>query len=216
MITIRKQRNLMYEAAIAHMKPRYMGYIYVYGLYILLKAHNDEATKSTATMRTQEVVVLLYIRSVVLAEHEEEIWSLDKHSAAAGFRIISEIKETRMNLRCTNTFDLGKKQSPEIDGRERSRAESTSTHRMKSWRRELEGASPSPARSPPRSSPSPPPPPPPRSLLYGSLPYRLQLQDREDCSCKGSRRKCIRRVRLRMVPRGAPEYIPPASRASAR
>jgi hypothetical protein len=54
------------------MKPRYMGYIYVYGLYILLKAHNDEVTKSTATMRTQEVVVLLYIMSVVLAEHEEE------------------------------------------------------------------------------------------------------------------------------------------------
>ena len=47
----------MYEAAIDlaaqsqylknHIKPRYMGYIYA--IYILLKEHNDEATKSTAT-----------------------------------------------------------------------------------------------------------------------------------------------------------------------
>ena len=56
---------------------------------------------------------------------------VDKHSAAAGFRIISEIKETNESARYINTFDLSKKQpkwSPARNPRdgivERSRAES--------------------------------------------------------------------------------------------
>lgn len=97
-----------------------------------------------------------------------------------------------------------------------------STHRMKSWRRELEGASPNPARSPPRPSVSPRLRRRRRRVVsfmarsptgYG---YRKRA---EVCIAAAMDRGGIVSGTPCMPPdvsTWAPEYIPPASRASAR
>jgi len=108
----------MYEAAIGSITVIVLEKSYeaeICGLYICLWAIYivDESTQrrsnnlnSKATMRIQEVVVVVVVVLLYTGQlstqnmnsrkvtRKREAWSLDKHSAAAGFRIISEIKET--------------------------------------------------------------------------------------------------------------------------